>query len=126
MLYTTILELDELSEGEVRRCRVGRREVLVFRQSGEVTAVKARCTHLPWRLPAKQEDGVVTCPFRGARFDLGTGERVRGPASREWQGRMPLGVGTVAAAFVPGKSSCANLESYSARVVDGKVQVEVE
>jgi len=122
MAYETILRLHELPEGEVRRCRVGRREALVRRRGGEVTAVKARCTHLPWRLPATQEGGVVTCPFHGARFDLATGECLRGPVSEEWRSGLPLGVGQVAA-LVPGRS-CAPLGSYPARVVDGKVQVD--
>lgn len=88
--------------------------------------LKARCTHLPWRLPEeREEDGAVTCPFHGARFDLATGECVRGPASEEWQGQLPLGVGKVVAALVPGKSSRAPLEFYPARILDGKVQVDV-
>ncbi len=123
MAYAMVLELRELPEGGVRRCRVGRRETLVRRQGDEVTAVKARCTHLPWRLPATQEGGVVTCPFHGARFDLATGECVRGPVSEEWRRGLPRGVGR-AATLVPGRT-CAPLESYPARIVDGEVQVDV-
>ena len=125
MSYATVLKIEELCESEVRRCRVRRQEALVFRQGGEATAVKARCTHLPVRLPAKQQDGIVTCPFHEARFELASGECVRGPTSGEWQGRMPLGIGKVAAAFVSGKFRRASLQSYPARVVDGEVQVDV-
>ena len=123
MAYDTVLELKELVEGGARRCRVGRVEALVGRRGGEVSAVRARCTHLPWRLPETREGGVVTCPLHGARFDLASGECVRGPVSKEWRRGLPPGAGRVAA-FVPGRA-CAPLESYQVRVVDGKVQVDV-
>lgn len=125
MGYATVLELDGIPDGGVRRCRIGRVEALVSRRGDEVAAVKARCTHLTWRLPEESEDGVVTCPFHGARFDLASGECLRGPASQECQRGLPPGVGRVAAAFIPGKALCAPLESYPARVMDGKVQVDV-
>ena len=124
MAYATVMGLEELPEGGVKRCRVGRVEALVSRREGEVSAVKARCTHLPWRLPeAREEGGVVTCPFHGARFDLASGECVRGPVSEEWRRGLPLGAGRVAA-LVPGRA-CAPLRSYPARIVDGEVQVDV-
>ena len=124
MAYETVLELNELPEGGVKRCRVGRVEALVSRRGDEVSAVKARCTHLPWRLPEERgEGGAVTCPFHGARFDLASGECVRGPVSEEWRRGLPLGAGRVAA-LVPGRA-CAPLKSYPARVVDGRVQVDV-
>ena len=124
MAYETVMGLEELPEGGVKRCRVGRVEALVSRRGGEVSAVKARCTHLPWRLPEKrEEDGAVTCLFHGARFDLASGECVRGPVSEEWRRGLPMGAGRVAA-LVPGRA-CASLETFSARVVDGRVQVDV-
>lgn len=125
MAYITILELRELPDGGVRRCHIGRLEALVSRRGDEVTAIKARCTHLPWRLPERQDsDGAVTCPFHGARFDLASGECVRGPVSKEWRRGLPPGVG-LAAALVPGRT-CASLESYPARILDGVVQVDAE
>ena len=124
MAYATVLELRDLPKGGVRRCRVGRLEALVGRRAHGVTAVRARCTHLPWRLPEERdEDGAVTCPFHGARFDLATGECVRGPVSEGWRRGLPLGVGRVAA-LVPGRT-CAHLKSYPARILDGRVQVDV-
>lgn len=123
MAYETVLELSDLPQGEVKKCRVDRVEALISRRGGEVSAVKARCTHLPWRLPAaRDEDGAVTCPFHGARFDLASGECVRGPVSEEWRRGLPLGAGRVAA-LVPGRA-CAPLESYPVRIVDGQVQVD--
>ena len=124
MAYATVMGLEELPEGGVKRCRVGRVEALVSRRRGEVSAVKARCTHLPWRLPETlEEGGVVTCPFHGARFELASGECVRGPVSEEWRRGLPLGARSVAA-LVPGRA-CAPLETFPARVVDGQVQVDV-
>ena len=127
MAYQKVLMIDELPEGEVKRCRVDRRlEVLVYRHRDEVAATKARCAHMPFRLPEEQESGVVTCPYHLARFDLTSGECVRGPLSEEWRGRLPFGMGKVGAALIPGKEdSCGSLETYPARISGSEVQVDV-
>lgn len=55
----------------------------VFHIAGEILAVEDRCPHAGATLsqgPVSLDDGIVTCPEHGSRFDTQTGERVRGPA----------------------------------------------
>lgn len=55
----------------------------VFHIGGQILAVEDRCPHagaVLSRGPLSLDDGVVTCPEHGSRFDTRTGERVRGPA----------------------------------------------
>jgi len=49
----------------------------------EIRVVQDECPHAGARLSVGEvnvDDGVVTCPEHGSRFDTGTGERLRGPA----------------------------------------------
>ena len=51
-------------------------------ESGEVCAIEAACTHQEGSLAEGEREGdVVPCPWHGSRFDLCSGEAVRGPAS---------------------------------------------
>jgi 3-phenylpropionate/trans-cinnamate dioxygenase ferredoxin subunit len=52
-------------------------------QPGGIYAVGNRCSHANGPLAdGLVEDGAVTCPYHGSRFDLATGEPLCGPASR--------------------------------------------
>lgn len=53
----------------------------VYRVAGEFYAIADRCPHAGAVLCGGEvESGVLTCPGHGSRFDIRTGERVRGPA----------------------------------------------
>lgn len=53
----------------------------VFQVAGGLHAVSDRCPHAGAVLSdGEVEAGVLTCPRHGSRFDVRTGERVRGPA----------------------------------------------
>jgi nitrite reductase/ring-hydroxylating ferredoxin subunit len=53
----------------------------VYRVDGKLYAAADRCPHAGQRLCRGELDGaIVTCPGHGSRFDVRTGERVRGPA----------------------------------------------
>jgi nitrite reductase/ring-hydroxylating ferredoxin subunit/uncharacterized protein YbjT (DUF2867 family) len=61
--------------------RVG--EIAVFNVGGVLCATQATCTHKGGPLSeGALEDGTVTCPLHGARFDVWTGAALRGPAQR--------------------------------------------
>ncbi len=58
--------------------------VAVYRVDGRLRAVADRCPHAGAALSAGEVDGaVITCPGHGSRFDLRTGERLRGPADAD-------------------------------------------
>ena len=55
----------------------------VYRHGTGLVGLCDVCPHAGARLSGGAvEDGVVTCPAHGSRFDLSTGERVRGPADQ--------------------------------------------
>ena len=51
--------------------------------AGTIIAMESRCTHRggPLHEGNIEEDGCVSCPWHGSRFDVVTGEATRGPAS---------------------------------------------
>lgn len=58
--------------------------VAVYRVSGGFHAIADRCPHAGAVLSdGEVEEGVLTCPGHGSRFDICTGERVRGPSDAE-------------------------------------------
>ncbi|MDH3499385.1 MAG: Rieske 2Fe-2S domain-containing protein [Acidimicrobiia bacterium] len=55
----------------------------VFHIGGQILAIEDQCPHAGAALsegPVSLDDGVVTCPEHGSRFDTRSGARVRGPA----------------------------------------------
>jgi nitrite reductase/ring-hydroxylating ferredoxin subunit len=87
--FTAVMAESELQGGEMVAVEVGGTPVLVSRsQSGEVCAIADICTHRGGPLhEGERVEGVVTCPWHGSRFDLCSGEVLRGPA-REPQQRF--------------------------------------
>ncbi len=56
----------------------------VYQVAGGLYAIADRCPHAGAALSGGEvESGVVTCPGHGSRFDIRTGERVRGPADTD-------------------------------------------
>ncbi len=57
--------------------------IAVYHLAGEVLVIDDACSHAGAKLSEGEislEDGAVTCPEHGSRFDTRTGDRVRGPA----------------------------------------------
>lgn len=55
--------------------------IVVFRVGSRLCAVRDSCPHAGASLADGKLDGtVVTCPAHGSQFDVGTGERLRGPS----------------------------------------------
>jgi nitrite reductase/ring-hydroxylating ferredoxin subunit len=55
----------------------------VYHIGGDICVVRDTCPHAGARLShghVDVDDGVVTCPEHGSRFDVCSGERVRGPS----------------------------------------------
>jgi nitrite reductase/ring-hydroxylating ferredoxin subunit len=89
---------------------------LLFRVEDRVRAVNQRCPHLgvPLRAQDVNAEGVVTCWFHGAQFEGASGAVLRPPLSKDWQRKIPLGFGTLAAAVIPKK--CKALASYAVEI----------
>jgi len=56
--------------------------VMLVRDGAQVLALHDRCSHRGCSLATGEvDDGAITCPCHGSRFDLRSGEVLRGPAT---------------------------------------------
>ena len=99
--FVKVTEAATVTEGELEAFDIGGERVAVANVGGTLHAFGDTCTHLQCSLAEGRLDGtVVTCPCHGSRFDVTTGEVLRGPAQEP-------------------------VRSYAARVEDDAVQVEI-
>lgn len=94
--FIVVLEEGELEAGAMRAVDGDGTRVLVSRSDDAgVCAIANACTHVGGPLDEGERDGnVVVCPWHGSRFDLCSGEVLRGPA-REPQRRFEARVRAV-------------------------------
>ena len=72
--------------GRAKRVYCRDRRIAVFNDKGTIRAVDDVCTHVGGSLSEGLcEDGVVTCPWHGARFSLIDGKGVGSPIYRRLQ-----------------------------------------
>jgi 3-phenylpropionate/trans-cinnamate dioxygenase ferredoxin subunit len=103
MAWTRVLPEGELPVGSARAVRVGLDDLLVCRlATGEVHVLEDVCSHDDAPLGDQRlDDGCVTCPRHGARFDVTSGDVRRSPA--------PVGIAT-----------------FAARIQDGWIEADLE
>ena len=87
--FAAVVQESELEGGAMRAVELEGMPVLLSRsESGEVCAISNICTHMGGPLDEGEREGdVVICPWHASRFDLCSGEVMRGPA-REPQQRF--------------------------------------
>jgi nitrite reductase/ring-hydroxylating ferredoxin subunit len=79
--FVTVLEADELAEGEGTVVDANGHTIALFHTDGDFQAIGNECTHSGGPLgDGEVEDEVVTCPWHGAQFDVDSGEVLDGPA----------------------------------------------
>jgi 3-phenylpropionate/trans-cinnamate dioxygenase ferredoxin component len=79
MGFVRVADQAELPENKMMIVVVGGLEVLLANVDGSYYAIANKCTHLGGSLgKGVLEGSVVTCPRHGSRFDVRTGENVRG------------------------------------------------
>ena len=77
-----VARVTAVPEGEARGFRVGREEIVLCNLEGEIYALQGSCTHEELPLDGGEiEDGILTCEWHGARFDVRTGAVCSPPAS---------------------------------------------
>ncbi|HKT58192.1 MAG TPA: Rieske 2Fe-2S domain-containing protein [Microbacterium sp.] len=80
--WTDVAADADLQEAKPIRVEASGVPVMLVRTGGAVRALSATCTHAGGPLDEGTiDDGCVTCPWHGSRFDLADGSVVRGPAS---------------------------------------------
>jgi 3-phenylpropionate/trans-cinnamate dioxygenase ferredoxin subunit len=79
--------------GEVRRVRVGERELVLVRDGNAYFVLDGRCTHKPDALLAEGLlfRGAIMCPWHGYRYDVTTGRNVH-PGDARPLARVPVRV----------------------------------
>ncbi len=76
-----VANLSDVPPGTGRAVSAEGRAVALFNVNGVVHAIDGTCTHRGGPLgEGRLQDGVVTCPWHGARFDVATGEVLGPPA----------------------------------------------
>jgi nitrite reductase (NADH) small subunit len=99
--FQRVANLDDIPQGKGIVVEMDGKEIAVFNVGGDFHAVGNMCTHRGGPLGEGNLRGkVVSCPWHGAQFDVTSGQVVSPPAS----GDAP---------------------SYSSRVEDGGVWVEI-
>lgn len=80
--WTEALHAGALDADSPVSVQVGETPVLLVRDGEQVLALHDRCSHRGCSLATGEiGDGAVTCPCHGSRFDLRSGEVLRGPAT---------------------------------------------
>lgn len=83
MREVPVAALTALSEGEARGFKVEGHEVVLCVVEGEVYALEGVCTHEELPLDGGEvEDGVLTCEWHGASFDVCSGHAKTLPATQ--------------------------------------------
>jgi len=107
---------DMLADGEMTEVQVGDRALLLARVEGQYYSVDAICPHLGGHLArGRLNDYTVICPHHRSEFDVRDGRNL------SWIPKIP----GVARRLATAVKRPQDLSSYSARISEGHVQVEL-
>lgn len=87
-----VSKVDEIPPGKMKHVEVNGKEIVISNVDGKFYAMDDRCGHMNARLSMGNvsNDGIVTCPFHGARFEATTGKKVKEPVLTPSQQMEPL------------------------------------
>jgi nitrite reductase/ring-hydroxylating ferredoxin subunit/Fe-S cluster biogenesis protein NfuA len=72
--------LEEIPESGIRKLALDNEKLLLYRRGSIVSCFQDACAHLGFPIAdGALEDGVMTCPHHGFRYDLATGECLTAP-----------------------------------------------
>jgi len=89
--FLEVGKVDEVPVGKMKYVEVQEKEIVISNIGGKFYAMDDRCGHMNARLSMGNisNDGIVVCPFHGARFDA-TGKKVKEPVLTPSQQMEPL------------------------------------
>ena len=77
----SIAKTNDLAPGESKLIEVEGHRIALFNVEGDFLAVSETCAHRAGPLSeGTVREGTIICPWHGAKYDLRTGEVLRGPA----------------------------------------------
>jgi len=89
--YIEVAKVSEIGKGQMKHVEAGGKELVVANVDGKFYAIADRCGHMNARLSRGNiKDGVVTCPFHAAKFDITSGKKVGEPVLEIPQEMEPL------------------------------------
>jgi nitrite reductase/ring-hydroxylating ferredoxin subunit len=90
--YVEVAKIDEIPPGKMKHVELDGKDIVVCNLNSKFYAMDDRCGHMNALLSMGNisNDGVVTCPFHGARFDITTGKKVKEPVLTPSQQMEPL------------------------------------
>jgi 3-phenylpropionate/trans-cinnamate dioxygenase ferredoxin subunit len=75
-----ITTIKNVPVGESKSFKIKDKEILIANVDGQYYAIDNRCSHMGGDLSkGTLEEDIVTCPRHGSRFNVRTGEAVKGP-----------------------------------------------
>jgi nitrite reductase/ring-hydroxylating ferredoxin subunit len=79
--FLEVGKVDEVPVEKMKYVEVQGKEIVISNIGGKFYAMDDRCGHMNARLSMGNisNDGIVVCPFHGARFDATTGKKVKEP-----------------------------------------------
>lgn len=115
-----VADINDLSEGGMKKYRVEGIDILIARIEGKYYAVQNKCPHLGGDLSAgKLAGGVVTCPRHGSQFNLTDGSLV------SWTGGAGLISSIARTSIVKLIKRPRNLITYKVEVKGQDILVEI-
>ena len=77
MTQTKVATTADTSANKVLKVKANGQSILVAKVGNKHCAIANKCPHLGVPLATgKVDNGIITCPFHGAKFDLSTGKNV--------------------------------------------------
>jgi nitrite reductase (NADH) small subunit len=82
MAQVKVTEISQVPPGTGKAVQAGAKQVAIFNVGGTFYALDSLCTHRHGPLAEGALEGtIVTCPWHGSKFDVTSGQVVKGPAS---------------------------------------------
>jgi nitrite reductase/ring-hydroxylating ferredoxin subunit len=88
-------KVGDIEEGKTHCVKLDNLKVLMTKVDGQIYAVENKCSHLGLSMEKGElENGIVTCPWHGSRFNVKNGENVdwvnsiKGHAIPEWSRKV--------------------------------------
>ena len=72
--------VSDIPEGGLRRLELDGQKLILHRRGAVVSCLQNACAHLGFPIDdGAVEDGIITCPYHGFRYDLASGECLTAP-----------------------------------------------
>ena len=89
--FVEACKVSEINKGHMKHVEINGKEIAIANVDGKFYAFSDRCSHMNARLSRGNIDqGVVTCPFHAAKFDVASGKKTSEPLLEIPPGMEPL------------------------------------